>query len=204
MPSRPNIRSTTTSMGEQFYSILVSLQAPATPNTNICEACSAMTQSLYSCKDCFHSRLQCSECLCLAHKQNPYHRIQHWDKKKGCYVPTTLAEQGLILTLDHADGTCCPSKMRIRNLVVIHSNGIHKIMISQCDCTLEELRRGSISPMQLLTNKLFPATFDKPSTAFTFEALDQYDALNLESYINIKQYCDTMCALGGESLLGEV
>jgi hypothetical protein len=183
-------------LAKKYYPILVSLHAPSNPSPEACTQCGQQVDRFFTCTDCFHQRLMCSRCLCEAHRETPFHQVQEWNHGLGCYLPASLADLGLVVTLDHTDGSRCFSTSRKRILNVVHTNGIHQLAVCQCDCSMEELRRPAISPGQLLSNKLFPATHDRPNTVFTFQVLELFNQLNLESYINVNQFCDTMSGLG--------
>ncbi|KAI6150458.1 hypothetical protein BKA82DRAFT_4328556 [Pisolithus tinctorius] len=60
-------------------------------------------------------------------------------------------------------------------LTVVDVTGVHFIPVRWCQCEAAESFR-----LQLLRAKLFPATFEKPSTAFTFAVLDDFVRDNLE------------------------
>ncbi|KAI6145616.1 hypothetical protein BKA82DRAFT_4016401 [Pisolithus tinctorius] len=59
--------------------------------------------------------------------------------------------------------------IRSKYLTVIDVTGVHFIPVRWCQCEAAESFR-----LQLLRAKLFPATFEKPSTAFTFAVLDDF------------------------------
>jgi CxC2 like cysteine cluster associated with KDZ transposases len=52
---------------------------------------------------------------------------------------------------------------------IIHSKGICRRKIQYCECP-----NAPPSYVQLLEHGLFPATYKRPQTAFTFEVLDQF------------------------------
>jgi CxC2 like cysteine cluster associated with KDZ transposases len=54
-------------------------------------------------------------------------------------------------------------------MVVIHVNGIFELSVRFCRC------RGTLSDHeQLFRHRLFPSTFNRPESAFTFDLLDYY------------------------------
>ncbi|KIN94246.1 hypothetical protein M404DRAFT_35256 [Pisolithus tinctorius Marx 270] len=94
----------------------------------------------------------------------------------------------------HANGTGGPAQMNAREwedfddvppnmrrpvgskyLTVVDVTGVHFIAMHWCQCEAAESLQ-----VQLLRAKLFPATFEKPSTAFTFAVLDDFVRDNLE------------------------
>ncbi|KIN93854.1 hypothetical protein M404DRAFT_35666 [Pisolithus tinctorius Marx 270] len=58
---------------------------------------------------------------------------------------------------------------------MVDVTGVHFIPVRWCQCEDAEAY-----PIQLLQAKLFPATFEKPSTTFTFAVLDDFMRDNLE------------------------
>ena len=72
-----------------------------------------------------------------------------------------------------------------RNLImtVVDWSGVHEIGVSWCHCP------GALKhDMQLMMAGLFPATFHKPKTAFTFRVLEDYHLDNLECKTTTSQY----------------
>jgi CxC2 like cysteine cluster associated with KDZ transposases len=123
------------------------------------------------------------------HKLEPYHTIQQWNG--NCFVQSTLHDLGLVLDLGHG-GDCCPAYKNSPDLVgsdfsfsytecskgsmaeddicVVHTSGVFCSRVRYCGC---------IDPpehhIQLLRLKLFPASFVRPNTAFTFALLDHFE-----------------------------
>ena len=62
-------------------------------------------------------------------------------------------------------------------ITVVDITGIHEIRLRFCRC--EKLDTNPISD-QLLRSGLFPSSFKKPMTAFTFRVLKDFDLANLE------------------------
>ncbi|KIO01365.1 hypothetical protein M404DRAFT_118013, partial [Pisolithus tinctorius Marx 270] len=60
-------------------------------------------------------------------------------------------------------------------LTMVDVTRVHFIPVHWCQCEDAEAY-----PIQLLREKLFPATFEKPSTTFTFAVLDDFMRDNLE------------------------
>lgn len=85
---------------------------------------------------------------------------------------------GLNVQLGHPIGErCC----RLRGIakgefVIVHSNGIHVINLAFCGCeTAETYSR------QLLRYHWLPVTADRPRTAATFQVLEEFHLLSLDS-----------------------
>ncbi|KAI6142208.1 hypothetical protein BKA82DRAFT_3985410 [Pisolithus tinctorius] len=71
----------------------------------------------------------------------------------------------------------------LKYLTVINVTGVHFITVHWCQCEAAESLQ-----VQLLRAKLFPATFEKPSTAFTFAVLDDFVRDNLECGMSRMNY----------------
>jgi CxC2 like cysteine cluster associated with KDZ transposases len=55
--------------------------------------------------------------------------------------------------------------------------GVHRVTVDFCDCTHYTFHRR----MQLLRARWFPATVTRPKTAFTFDVLNTFHELLLQS-----------------------
>lgn len=98
----------------------------------------------------------------------------------------TLHNLDFVMYLGH-DGAPCPASVRLLEMVIIHTNGIHRRSVQFCDCnSLTE------NFQQLLILRLFPATLKFPATAFTFDLLDVFHQLTLCSKITPYDYFDTL------------
>ena len=61
---------------------------------------------------------------------------------------------------------------------MFHSNGLHVADVRYCDCG--HVPDGCRRHTQLLRAGLFPASIDRPRTAFSFEVLNLFDKLTLQ------------------------
>ena len=68
-------------------------------------------------------------------------------------------------------------------MTVVDRSGVHEIGVSWCCCP-----GAPDHDMQLMMAGLFPATFHKPKTAFTFQVLEDYHLDNLECKTTPSQY----------------
>jgi hypothetical protein len=69
-------------------------------------------------------------------------------------------------------------------LTIVHSNGFHSLPVVWCNCP----DRCNARDLQLLNSHLYPATYEKPKTVFTFACLDDYRFENLECKTSHYQY----------------
>jgi hypothetical protein len=60
-------------------------------------------------------------------------------------------------------------------MVIVDRSGVHHIGVRFCDCNGAESK-----DVQLLRMGLYPSSFDKPQTSFTFQVLDDFLMDNLE------------------------
>lgn len=67
---------------------------------------------------------------------------------------------------------------------MVHVNGFHHVRLSFCDCSTVEA--DLLESNQLLRAMLFPASWQAPKTAFTFEVLESLESLS--SYGRISAY----------------
>jgi CxC2 like cysteine cluster associated with KDZ transposases len=141
-----------------------------------CSRCKSPDPGLFRCFTCLGRHNYCQSCIVYMHALMPLHRVVRWDESAGCFLNTSLATLGLILDIGHRDETC-PHESRgdLRSMTVVHTNGIHEILVRFSMCT------HSPSPdLQLFTFRLFPATVNSPQTAFSFEVLQQFHFYHLE------------------------
>jgi hypothetical protein len=139
---------------------------------------------------CFQGRLRCQSCIVRDHVHLPFHRIEEWT---GAYFKkTSLQSLGYILQLGHG-GEPCPNvdaHSRVRQMVIIHSNGLHSIAVQFCYCY-----DASLAAIQLSDAQLFPVTMEQPQTAFSFGVLDHFHQATLSSKKSLYDYVDCLVKL---------
>src|SRR5215470_7471589 len=88
--------------------------------------------------------------------------------------------------LGHGGGSCpMPGDVR-RDFTVVHTNGVHSLIVRFCGCG--HLEDASLYRVQLLRMYWFPASLDSPRTAFTFDFLNTFHVLTLQSKISAYDY----------------
>lgn len=70
-----------------------------------------------------------------------------------------------------------------RTLVIVDVTGVHRHRVRFCNCAGAEL-----VDIQLLCMELFPASFTRPSTAFTFSLLNDFMIDNVECKTSASNY----------------
>ncbi len=149
-----------------------------------CASCQMPGAANYRCCECFNASPICATCIVKQHQSHPLHRIQKWT---GTFFDAhTLRELGLIMYLGH-HRTPCRASFDTKELVFIHTNGIHRCLVQFCAC-----RDAAANFQQLVLLRLFPATLKFPATVFTFDLLSTFHQLTLCSKITPYDYFDTL------------
>ncbi len=177
----------------------------------LCSVCKK--DGVYRCHGCFNEPLFCTDCCRIQHQRHPFHRISQWTG--SFFQETSLLKVGLHIHLAH-DGTPCPSSSTdyssdvfqwsdtnddidddypegpfippVRDpdqpvITIVDKSGVHSLSICYCHCP------GALSrDMQLFQAGLFPASFTRPKTAFTFTILDNFLLDNLECGTSAMNY----------------
>lgn len=147
-----------------YLRLLIGQEIP--PSNSICVSCNVQGAE-FRCLDCFGPHWWCKACLIDSHAWQPFHQPQRW--KNGSFEKVSLYELGVVLNLG---GCCCTkdgSPFGDRAITVIHINGVFTTSVRFCHCP-----GAAADHEQLFANRLFPSTFDRPSTAFTFQLLDYF------------------------------
>jgi hypothetical protein len=149
--------------------------------------CGAETAS-YRCEECFDPPMLCKSCIISAHIKTPLHHIGEWSGTH--FNRTSLFALGASLCLGHSGDKC---RHRLpgpgRSTVVVHTNGIHQVRIEYCRC---ELPSEYSDALQLAQSRLFPATMERPETAFTFDVLNDFHLHSLTSKKAVMDYVDAL------------
>ena len=163
---------------------------PADPS---CKQCKTRVGS-FRCLDCFGPTLLCHPCCLEVHSSLPFHSIEKWTGE--FFQKTSLHAEGFKLYLGHG-GSPCPANSTAaaeywadedldgdkvdeilleaweprdtRTMVIVDVSRIHQLIVSWCCC-----EGAPDHGTQLFQHCLFPASFSRPSTAFTFAVLDYF------------------------------
>ncbi|KAH6914266.1 hypothetical protein BKA70DRAFT_1182325 [Coprinopsis sp. MPI-PUGE-AT-0042] len=145
-----------------------------------CNSCCSGAIATVRCGDCWHRVPTCEDCFIAAHSRMPTHWAEVWTIERGF---TTRCDISMLhsqphIQLGHAGGPCpnsFPNNLR-HEFIIVDTNGVHSTRLRFCTC------QGSDTHVaQLMKASLFPATFVKPKTAFTFAVLKQFHIHHLES-----------------------
>lgn len=122
--------------------------------------------------------------------------LQEWNG--AFFEKRQLKNLGLRVQLGHGGRPCpCPLPGS-SDFVIMHVNGVHRVNVDFCDCGSAE--NSSPHPrVQLLRMAWFPATFERPKTAFTFDLLKLFHKVTLQGkttlydfYLAILQVSDSL------------
>ncbi|KAF8191761.1 hypothetical protein BJ912DRAFT_1021968 [Pholiota molesta] len=159
------------------------------------KGCKELVTNGYRCSDCECVMLLCNQCICIAHKHLPFHRIKasldphRWSGEY--FVDVTLKSLGLRIQLGHGGKPCGLPVVTFNNdFIVIAGNGIHEVALSYCGCT-QAIPKVS----QLLQHRLFPSTVGDPKTAATFSVLDQFQLLSFASKVSGFEFYRTLARM---------
>ncbi|KAI0074003.1 hypothetical protein K474DRAFT_1677445 [Panus rudis PR-1116 ss-1] len=150
-------------------------------------------QSVVALKDSFAAL---TDCTIKLHKSLPLHRMQHYNGKY--YEDTSLKNLGLQIQLGH-NGDPCPHPARhSRKFVVGDLNGFHELDIQFCGCIGVD---DTVVHMwaQLLRVGWFPASMERPTTAFTFQLLNYFQQLTHQAKTNVYDFQRTLSRVTNNS-----
>lgn len=118
----------------------------------------------------------------MAFAPDSYH-TQHW--QCGFFDRTSLHSIGLVCYLGH-DGAQCSIKSSLYNIIIVDMNGWHKVRVGFCTCD-SNIPWGECY-RQLLQMGWYPASFDRPQTAFSFDLLETYHKITLQGKLNLYDF----------------
>ncbi|KAG2148165.1 uncharacterized protein EDB93DRAFT_1240507 [Suillus bovinus] len=198
---------------KDYINLLMVREAP--PLDQLCAVCKK--DGVYKCHGCFNEPLFCMDCCRTQHQRHPFHRISQWTR--SFFQETSLIKVGLHIHLAH-DSNPCPSSTEYTSdlfdwsdtdenidyddylegasiplvtdsdhpaITIVDKSGVHFLSIWYCHCP-SALDRD----MQLFQAGLFPASFTRPKTAFTFSILDDFLLDNLECGTSAMNYYSKM------------
>ncbi|KAH9017156.1 hypothetical protein EDB84DRAFT_1276642 [Lactarius hengduanensis] len=171
--------------------------------------CSMCTKSMQiKCSDCIGGNYFCKDCCLRSHMRSPFHWISRWTGSH--FAPISLMLLGFKLCFGH-DGKPCPltgildtlfdpsgdildpsdrytrrtrtAKSGNPLITIINQTGVFDMDVLFCICP-----NAGANDEQLLQAGLFPSTFKRIETAFTFSVLDDFLADNLECKTTAQQY----------------
>ncbi|CAM4645933.1 unnamed protein product [Leuciscus chuanchicus] len=166
------------------------------PITTQCVVC--LEHADYRCIECSTTAVFCEVCLKRTHR-NSLHLSDNYQSflQNVYYEPSSL---GLFLYLPEGHGT---HAVYTKDMKVIVSTGrLCSGTVNMCACEPETCT--------LLRCGLWPATADKPQTAFSIPLLELFVCLSLECQVSVEGFCNTLrwknnltLAEASQALVGE-
>ena len=117
----------------------------------------------------------------------PWSRCVHYAQcwKDGFFDRTSLHSLGHVCYLGHG-GNACPVDSPRHQLTIIDINGWHKVQAGFCKCGTSNVPHEHYR--QLLRMRWYPASFNRPKTAFTFDLLETYHKVTLQGKLNLYDF----------------
>ncbi|KAG1721480.1 uncharacterized protein EDB91DRAFT_1256508 [Suillus paluster] len=191
---------------ESYLHHLLDQEAP--PEGRRCSICDQ--DGVYKCQDCLGEPLYCTGCCRSQHQCNPFHWISQWNGQ--FFEQSSLAHIGLVIHLGHNGKQCLvfmdmldvfkedesnepiepediPSvsgpefQPKENTTVIVDKSRVHRLEVRCCGCP-----DAMSLDIQLFQHGLFPTSFNKPKTVFTFNILDDFVLDNLECSTSAMNY----------------
>jgi len=115
--------------------------------------------------------------------------FQRWVKSH--FTRISLKELSTVFNLGHYHRNTCVVPSSPLPLTVFHVTGVHTITITYCECD----PNGVPPRVQLLRARWFPATWQRPSTAFTFRLLNLLHKLQSICKVNLYDFHSAIIAI---------
>ncbi|KIY60722.1 hypothetical protein CYLTODRAFT_495541 [Cylindrobasidium torrendii FP15055 ss-10] len=144
-------------------------------------------QELYRCDSC-GVFLECRTCCLVRHQQTPLHAIKKWTERKGFFERVSLRDLGHIYQLGHG-GAGCHAATEVVEVLVMHTNGIHRVNIQWCEC---DRSNGDTRWRQATRMGWYPGSWLRPKTFATFECLRLFRLLNVVARCNVRDFVTTL------------
>ncbi|EIN12129.1 hypothetical protein PUNSTDRAFT_61430, partial [Punctularia strigosozonata HHB-11173 SS5] len=154
------------------------MTAPSKP-IELCQC--GQRQGELRCCECIGDDLLCSSCIADVHRSLPLHSIEKWTGTH--FERATLRDCSLVVQLGHSPGRMCVSPIPAHSkFTVVHTNGSHLVKVLYCGCS------GVEPHIQLLRTRWFPASWQCPRTAITFDYLNTFHLLSLTAKTTLWDY----------------
>ena len=165
-----------------------------------CQMCGA-SNAAFRCLDCFSCGPFCQSCVIHQHEHNILHKLQVilylflWvahnnpilQKWNGSFFDdVSLFELGVLHQLGHDVGDPCRLPSDPITITLFDISGVHTVRIVYCFCS--DRMDPATRHCQLLRIRWFPATWTRPSTAFTFRLLNFLHKLQTQSKVNLYDF----------------
>jgi hypothetical protein len=167
---------------------------------------SSPSECIFKCTDCRGPRF-CRKCLLHHHRFSETHQVQVSGQllftiqiilkqaqvyRDEFFHKTSLASLGLVVQLNHRNGQCPHNESPTTLFMVYDTNGCHQVQVRYCTCSRSKTNSGHNRVEQLFAQRWFPATWQRPWTVFTFNLLQMFHLLNLQSKCNMYDFYHTI------------
>ncbi|KAI0743687.1 hypothetical protein C8Q80DRAFT_1122102 [Daedaleopsis nitida] len=153
----------------------------------VCSTCLEGRTATVRCVECVGRSLHCAACVVGQHHHLPLHRLQVWNSKT--FIRTSLQDLGLEVQLGH-NGKMCPNPSHSPRWIVVRDvSSFHEVAVRFCECIDPTTRTMKAEWIQLFRQGWYPATNNRPATAFTFCLLETYQELNFQAKTSLYDYC---------------
>lgn len=192
---------------DEFIDEMMRHESPGDLN-RCCTMCSAPNADL-RCLDCLSPGMTCQACLVAAHSHGILHRIQvsplsHEQRLSRSqlrpqrwtgmfFVAESLSNLGIVYQLDHHIGERCKLPSTPTELTLFDISGVHIVHVTYCFCN--NAGPHALRRIQLIRMRWFPATWERPSTVFTFRLLDFLHKLQTRSKISLYDAYATLVSI---------
>ncbi|KAJ7429980.1 hypothetical protein B0H11DRAFT_1765938 [Mycena galericulata] len=156
-----------------------------------CALCSEAVGSdslprFFRCVDCGEF-LQCQRCCITRHQLTPLHLLEEWTG--DFWTSVTLRDIGLVYQLGHEGRRCIAPAPAVRSMVVLDTNGIHRVSYRYCAC---DQGRAVRNLSQLMRNAWYPASLTDPTTCATYKVLELFRLLTVIGNVNARDFVTTL------------
>ena len=166
------------------------------PSGFVCQECKSKPSpslSMYRCFDCYMPTLLCGQCIVETHCHNPFHFVQEWELKRHFWLHKPLmALGGIVLQLSHEGYLCQYSTTPSRSMCIGLEHGIHDVPVRFCACRNPVTDKLIPESMQLLHHGFWPASWNKPHTAFTVRLLKDFQLLSNQIHLSSYDFYKVM------------
>ena len=160
----------------------------------------------FRCLDCFSDSPSCQRCIVVQHAHSIMHRLQVmlsclsfpapdssvYQKWNGSFFnDISLFELGVSHQLGHDINERCELPSSSVDLTLFDISGVRIVWVQYCLCGGTG-DKPALRHCQLLRACWFPATFSRPSTAFTFRLLDFFHKLQTQSKVNLYDFYNSL------------
>ncbi|KAJ8351549.1 hypothetical protein SKAU_G00230250 [Synaphobranchus kaupii] len=159
---------------EDLLSVSRSLESPISSR---CTTCHVEGETVtYRCRECGPCVVLCDTCVTETHR-NSLHLPEHW---KNSYYQKWPGSTSLIQEHQRA----CKSRYLKEVKVFDHSGRLRYLEVMFCECESE--------PCTLVRHGLWPATAEKPQTAYSITLLELLLSLSMECQVSVEGFCNAM------------